>query len=57
MRKPLLFSAVFAAFFSPAAVFAQSLEEALTMAYQSNPTIGAERARQDRKSTRLNSIH
>ncbi|MEK7266571.1 MAG: TolC family outer membrane protein [Pseudomonadota bacterium] len=46
MRKSLLVSAAFAALMSPGAAFAQTLEEALTMAYQSNPTIGAERARQ-----------
>lgn len=46
MRQFLLFSAMLAASVSPGAARAQTLEEALTMAYRSNPTIGAERARQ-----------
>lgn len=46
MREFLFFSAALAASLSPGAAVAQTLEEALTMAYQSNPTIGAERARQ-----------
>lgn len=44
MRKFLCFTAI-AALLSPAA-HAQTLDEALSMAYSSNPTIGAERARQ-----------
>ena len=46
MRKSLFISAAFSLGMLPAAVFAQTLEEALSMAYQSNPTLGAERARQ-----------
>ncbi len=46
MRKSLFFGAAIAACGAPGAAFVQTLEEALTMAYQSNPTIGAERARQ-----------
>lgn len=44
MRTILLLSLVLAA--APATAFAQSLEDALTMAYETNPTLAAERARQ-----------
>lgn len=44
MRTILLLSLLLAA--APATAFAQSLEDALTMAYETNPTLAAERARQ-----------
>lgn len=46
MRKSILVIAAIAAGVAPGVANAQSLEDALTMAYLSNPTIGAERARQ-----------
>lgn len=45
MRKIFVASVAAASIF-PVAACAQTLEEALSMAYESNPTIGAERARQ-----------
>jgi len=47
MRKSMLIGAAAVASLLPGAASAQTLEGALTMAYQSNPTIGAERARQE----------
>lgn len=47
MRRVAVSFGVFAVLIAaPAAVRAQSLEEALSIAYETNPTIGAERARQ-----------
>lgn len=46
MRKTVLTGLAIGAATAPGAAFAQTLEEALTMAYEANPTIGAERARQ-----------
>lgn len=47
MRRGIVFlSAVTTAIAAPAAGSAQTLEEALSIAYETNPTIGAERARQ-----------
>lgn len=46
MRKLLFVGAAFGLAISPSGADAQTLEEALSMAYQSNPTLGAERARQ-----------
>jgi outer membrane protein len=46
MRFELLVSTAFFAAVAPSASFAQTLEQALSTAYETNPTIGAERARQ-----------
>ncbi len=46
MRFGLLISTALLAAVAPAVAFAQTLEQALSIAYETNPTVGAERARQ-----------
>ena len=52
MRRIAVLAGVLAVVAAPNSARAQTLEEALSIAYETNPTIGAERARRRLKGER-----